>query len=427
MKIVFATEYYRPFTPGGTPWSLELLAQALGRRGHQVAVVTPNYGAAPREEVDGVAVFRFPFWRRLDPGPGLAPVRDHVNPLFHWRMARAVTAAARRVGADAVHAQEKHALVGAYLAARRLGLPVFLTLRDYGLICPITTCLLGDQRIPGDCGARKLQRACAPFYLDRYIGPGRWRRLRVRAALAALYADARFKQALVRRLDGVFGVSRSVLDIYDGAGCLPAGRSHVVYNLPPPASEAVVAGSRSERLARLGLPDGPLVLYVGKLSLGKGFPTFVEAARALGRSAPGVAFAAAGAGDATSASAAPVRLLGARPHDEVRALYDLADVVVQPALWPEPFSRVLLEAAAAGRAVVATRAGGTPEAVLDEETGLLVERGSATQLGRAIARLLGDDRLRADLGRRAAQSVARRFGADAVVSQLLAAYRSALG
>ena len=88
MKILFATEYYRPFTPGGTSWSLELLARELGRRGHRVVVVTPSYGAPPREIVDGVAVVRFPFWRRLSPGPSLAPARDHVNPLFHALMAR---------------------------------------------------------------------------------------------------------------------------------------------------------------------------------------------------------------------------------------------------------------------------------------------------------------------------------------------------
>ena len=53
MKILFATEYYRPFTPGGTSWSLELLARELGRRGHRVVVVTPSYGA-PAHEISRV-------------------------------------------------------------------------------------------------------------------------------------------------------------------------------------------------------------------------------------------------------------------------------------------------------------------------------------------------------------------------------------
>jgi len=419
MKILFATEYYRPFTPGGTAWSLELLAQELGRRGHGVTVVTPSYGAPRREVVDGVTVFRFPFWRRLTPGPNLAPVRDHVNPLFHALMARAVAAAARRFGGDVVHAQEKHALVGAYVAARRLRRPVFLSLRDYGLICPITTCLLSEDRVPRDCGSWKLQQECAPAYLDRYIAGGALRRLRVRASVAALYADARLKGLVVRRVDGVVGVSRGVLDIYAGAGRIRPDRAHVVYNVPPPAAPPATPLRRAD----LGLPDGPLVLYAGKLSLGKGFLVFVEAARAVARRFPGACFAAAGAG--APGDAAPVRLLGSRPHAEMAALYGLADVVVQPAVWPEPFSRVPLEAAAAGKPVVASRVGGMPEAVVHHGTGVLVERGDPEALADGIAELLADEPLRRKLGRQAAEGLAR-FDPARIAEQLLDIYRAAL-
>jgi len=424
MKILFATEYYQPFTPGGTPWSLSLLARELRRRGEEVAVVTPNYGAAPSEDVDGVPVFRFPFWRKLAPGQALAPVRDHVNPVFHLLMARAVVAAARRFGCDVVHAQEKHALAGAFLASRYLRRPVFLSLRDFGLICPITTCLLSRSHVPEDCGSLKLQRECAAFFLDRYIGGGRLRRLRVRASLALLYLDARLKGALVRRVDGVVGVSRSILDIYGRAGRAPMDRAHVVYNLPPPARTPSPA-NRRHRLANLGLPDRPLVLYVGKLSLGKGFPVFVEAARAVLERMPEVCFVAAGAGAPGPAAGTPVRLLGSRPHAEVERLYDLADVVVHPAVWPEPFSRVLLEAAAFAKPVVGTRIGGTPEAVEDKVTGLLVERNGPQALAQAIVDLLGDEALRRTLGQTAAEVVARKFGPDGVIDQLLAAYRTA--
>jgi glycosyltransferase involved in cell wall biosynthesis len=171
------------------------------------------------------------------------------------------------------------------------------------------------------------------------------------------------------------------------------------------------------------LPDGLLVLYAGKRSLGKGFPVFVEAARSLVARYPGVAFAAAGPGDRVMP--APVHLLGSRPHAEMRALYDLADVVVQPAVWPEPFSRVPLEAAAAGKPVVATRVGGMAEAVEDRITGLLVEPADPGALARGIAELLADEPLRRKLGRQAALGLAR-FAPDRIADQLVAIYRAAL-
>jgi glycosyltransferase involved in cell wall biosynthesis len=421
MKIVFATEYYHPWAPGGTAWSLELLARALIARGHSVTVVTPNYGAVAREEVNGVPVVRFPFWRRLRPGAGLAPVRDHVNPIFHLLFARALVSVARQGGADVLHAQEKHALVGAFLAGRWLRKPVFLSLRDFGLICPITTCLLRHRHVPADCSAGKLQRECAPDFLAQYIRGGSLRRLRIRCSLGLLYLDAWLKRAVVRRVHGVTAVSRSLLDIYARAGRVPSDRGHVVYNLPPPKAGSGLDRSRTR--ADFGLPDGPLVLYVGKCSPGKGFPVFVEAARFVKSRMPEACFAVAGEGPPDwMPPGADVHLLGSRPHAEVEQLYALADVVVHPAVWPEPFSRVPLEAAAFAKPVIGTRIGGTPEAVEDRSTGLLVERSDPEALARAIEELLANHDLRLGLGRHASEMVVRKFSDDRVVDDLLLAY-----
>ncbi len=421
MKVVFATEYYHPWAPGGTAWSLELLARGLIARGHSVTVVTPNYGAAAREEVCGVPVVRFPFWRRLPPGGELAPPRDHVNPLFHLRFARALVSTMRETGAELVHAQEKHALVGAFLAGRRLGQPVYLSLRDFGLICPITTCLLRHRHVPADCSAGKLQRECAPDFFAQYIRGGALRRLRIRAALGFLYLDAWLKRALIRRVDGVTAVSQSLLDIYARTGRIRPERGHVVYNLPPAPGGSGASGSRT--LADFGLPAGPLVLYVGKCSPGKGYPVFVEAARLVRRRRPEASFVVAGDGPPEWMGSAPdVRLLGRRPHSEVEELYALADVVVHPAVWPEPFSRVPLEAAAFGKPVVGTRIGGTPEAVEDKATGLLVERSDADALARAVEELLDNPELRRSLGRQAAETMVRTFNEDRIIADLLRAY-----
>jgi glycosyltransferase involved in cell wall biosynthesis len=427
MKIIFATEYYHPFVPGGTPWSLRLLARELVQQGEDVAIVTPNYGAPPKEDVDGVPVFRFPFWRKLPAGLSLAPARDHVNPLFHLLLARAVVSVARRFGADVIHAQEKHALVGAFLAGRWLGRPVFLTLRDFGLICPITTCLLAHSQIPADCGTAKLQRECAPFYLDHYIGGRRLRQLRVRAALGLLYLDAWLKGAIVKRVDGVIGVSQSILEIYRRAGRIGPGEGRVVYNLAPAGTAGSVM-DRARALQTFGLPDRPLVLYVGKRSPGKGFPVFLEAARSIAARVPEACFVVVGAGAPVPDQAgADVRLLGSRLHSEVETLYALARVVVHPAVWPEPFSRVPLEAGAFGKPVVGTKIGGTPEAILDRSTGLLVERNDPQALADAVVTLLTDAPTRQALGENARAFVANKFAPDTVIPALLSAYRDAMG
>ncbi len=124
----------------------------------------------------------------------------------------------------------------------------------------------------------------------------------------------------------------------------------------------------------------------------------------------------------TDTGGANVRWLGPVPNREVQALYLVADVVVVPSVIPDALSRVLLEAMAAGAAVVATRVGGTPELIVDRKTGLLVERSDPAGLAHAIATLLRDPALRAELGGAARRHLDELAGRQAGLERTLAAY-----
>src|SRR2546427_2964960 len=96
VNVCFVNEYFPPFAPGGAEWSLDALAHALAGRGHRVTIVTPNWGAAPRQEYDGVHIVRFAFPKRLEPGRRLAPAKWLANPLFYgWAALAALPAAPR--------------------------------------------------------------------------------------------------------------------------------------------------------------------------------------------------------------------------------------------------------------------------------------------------------------------------------------------
>jgi len=96
--------------------------------------------------------------------------------------------------------------------------------------------------------------------------------------------------------------------------------------------------------------------------------------------------------------------------------------VVVPSVIPDALSRVILEALWAGRPVVATRVGGTPELVLEGRNGLLVPRGDPPALSRAIAALLDDDALRQALGAGARRHVEERFKPEESIERLLDLY-----
>ena len=422
--ILFAAEYYPPFAPGGAEWSAAAWAQALVRRGHRVVVVTPNYGAPAREEREGVSVIRVPFPVKLAPGQTEAGWFAHRNPLFYLYFAWQLWRAGRAAGAGVIHSQGKGTLVPSWLAGRALHRPVVATIRDTGLLCPLGLCPLFERAATFDCHTGQYLGKCVPFFFEHYMPGASWLgRQRARLSLLLSWLDQRLRSAALRRVQGVIGVSRGILAIYPER-LVDSGRQAVVHTLPPrvslPTEEEALAVRR-----RLGIGPGPLVLYAGKLSLGKGTRVFIEAMEAVRQAVPEARFALAGKGELAVPPRDDLHVLGSIPQPDLFALYRAAEVVVVPSSWPEPLSRVLLEAMQLGRPVVATAVGGTPEAVEDGVTGLLVPREDARALGEAISALLRDPARRARMGEAARHRAALVFSEERIIASLLDAYAAA--
>lgn len=121
-----------------------------------------------------------------------------------------------------------------------------------------------------------------------------------------------------------------------------------------------------------------------------------------------------------------VEFTGAVHGDDLLDLYLDADVFVSPTASHEGFPRPVIEAMAARLPIVATRSGGTVEAVQDGRTGIHVDRSSPTQLQAAIAGVLADDELRARLAKAAERVASERFDWDRIAVQTEDVYRIAL-
>jgi glycosyltransferase involved in cell wall biosynthesis len=117
-----------------------------------------------------------------------------------------------------------------------------------------------------------------------------------------------------------------------------------------------------------------------------------------------------------------VSLLGS--HQELAAVYGGLDVYVHSSRF-EGFSNSLLEAMAYGLPVVATDAGGNPEAVVDGETGAVVPRGDADALADATVALLADEGRRRQYGRAGRERVERYFSLTAMLEGYAAFYEQA--
>jgi len=121
-----------------------------------------------------------------------------------------------------------------------------------------------------------------------------------------------------------------------------------------------------------------------------------------------------------------VRIL--EPSGDMPAAYKLAEVVVSASTDPEAFGRVMVEAQAMGRPIVATDHGGARESVLAGETGWLVAPGDADALAAGIARALAlDDITRAHMAERAVAHVCANFTTALMCRRTLDVYRELAG
>ena len=110
------------------------------------------------------------------------------------------------------------------------------------------------------------------------------------------------------------------------------------------------------------------------------------------------------------------------PYSDLINFYHNADVFVFPSVWDEPFGMPIIEAMACGLPVIATRGGGIPEIVEDAKTGILVQRGDAGSLAKALVLLIRNPSLRASIGSAGRQRVFERFTWDRISEDLVSIY-----
>jgi glycosyltransferase involved in cell wall biosynthesis len=342
------------------------LARHLLAHNLQVVVLAPHASGLPvREEMGGLRVYRFRYflpssYQRLAYGSGIPTnvrrsllARLQLLP-FAWAQWVALRRLVRQERIELVNSQwlVAQGLTGA-LVRRQCGIPHVCTVHG--------------------AGVQALQRL--PF--GRRVG-----------AFVARYIDHFFVVSSFLRecLQELAGASLE-------ATVLPMGVDTSLFTARP----RDLAGRE-----RLGLGEGPLLLFVGRLVEVKGVQYLVEAVPEVLRQVPDVQVLILGEGDLSGELRAVVRsccleehvhFLGRVAHDEVPAYLAMCDWLVVPSIVDatgrtEGLGLVLLEAFASGRPVIASRVGGIPDVLEEGVNGFLARPGDAADLARQIVRAL---------------------------------------
>jgi glycosyltransferase involved in cell wall biosynthesis len=219
-------------------------------------------------------------------------------------------------------------------------------------------------------------------------------------------------------------ISREIEGELLGIGT-PAGRVAYLPNgvdcqrFKPARSPADKQALRRE----LGLPEGPLALYAGRFVPEKRLDRLVALWPQVRSTCPGATLALVGEGEQLSGlqAIAGAGVLFAGAVGQVAPYLQAADVFVLPSKT-EGLSNALLEAMACGLPTVATRVGGAPDVIFHRQNGWLVPPESPGSLLEALACLLGDPALRAQLGSQARASMETKFSLAVIAERLRRLY-----
>lgn len=368
MKILHVTSH---LNIGGIPRYVLSLAKGLIARGHQVMVASGGgVGEAHLRDM-GAAHWQLPLHTSADFSPQI------------FLAQRQLAARLAREPLDILHAHTRVGQVAAEYAARRLSVPYVTTW--HGVF------------------KRRLGRRLWPCT----------------GHLTIAISD------LVRRhLLDEFGV--------------PEARIRLVHNAIDAAHYAAPVRREAVEAYRkqVGLAAGqPVVGSVGRLAAGrvKGFDTLLSAASLLAKDVPQLQVLIAGDGPRRPFLEDIARRLRIRDRvhfvgavEDIRLPLALIDVFAFSSRWPEGFGLTVIEAMAAGKAIVATRAGAAPEIIEHGVHGWLVPPDNPVLLAEGIAHLLQDRSLARSLGQAAQAHALQAFSLEQMTTQVEAVYREAL-
>jgi glycosyltransferase involved in cell wall biosynthesis len=176
----------------------------------------------------------------------------------------------------------------------------------------------------------------------------------------------------------------------------------------------------------------PLVVFCARLIWEKGVGEFVEAARILKKDGIVARFALVGDTKPSNPRAVPRETLEAWDREKTVEWWgfcaNMTDVLAQsqivclPSTYGEGIPKILLEAAASGRAIVTTNIAGCRESVADGISGFLVQPGNVSLLAAKLRTLIDDPGLAAQMGREGRKLAEEKFDVRQIVSATLKVY-----
>lgn len=381
MRVLFLSNFYPPYEPGGQGLSCLQVVEGFKQRGHSTLVLTSSHKTDDKPLVENGVI------RKLHLEMDLVPLKNSIT-FFTRRKAR-----------------ERQNLILLETTIVEFQPDIIFIWGMWNLHRSLAA--LAEAQCPNNVVYRFAEYwPTLPNQQEIYWKtPGRnalSRLVKMPLAPFALRILQKEKHSITLAFRNTICVSAATRDTLLKSG-IPVENCRIIntgFEYPYPMQRNKHRASKEEN-SLLNL------IYAGRLTPEKGIETAIDAIAILAQrqGIRNLHLTIAGSGNDDYEKqlkdiverwqlSGMVSFLGKVPYDEMAALYQKMDVLILPSIWPEPLARVILEAWFFGLVVVASDSGGNKELIQDGENGLLFPTSDSQALANLIAGLQQDPRRR---------------------------------
>lgn len=356
MRILFICDYFPPFSKGGGEISSYWQAKKLTQQGVEVVVLAPKYQNRLKIKKENFKRYWYNLPFRLE---NTSPIL-FLNPFFFFYLLWQIIKACQKEKVNLIHCQGKYSAPSSIFAKVFLKIPVILALRDYKGICNHAFCLYKNKK---SCNLFSFFKKDFDFYYQNYI-----RQKNIFSFLIQLVfsyfgrINASILSFFMKKADKLVCVSNFIKKVYKVNG-FPKEKLITIYNLLPQKEIKEIELSRKlkDKMSQYKY----IILYVGKLSLGKGAGLLINTAQEIIKKRKNVLFIFCGKihYPIQKVKSKQLLFLGRVDQQLLFKIMKLVDFVCIPSIWPEPLSRVTLEAFSLAKPVLSSITGGQKEIV----------------------------------------------------------------
>lgn len=388
MKILFILDEFFPENSGGAANVAFALAKGLKTQGNEILVLTAtnNLESVGDIEIEGIKIKRIlarPFGR----------LRNFKN-LKNREILLKTKEVLVEYRPDAVHIHTLHHRFsyGVIGLAKQFSKAVFLTLHD-------------SQTIYN--GKLFLKRKICDLNPEYDYKISWFDNLKKDGFCYNPFQKLFIKRAL-KKADKIFAVSNALKSVLEANGISNIEVMHNGINV-----DEWAGGEATEKN----------ILFAGRVDEAKGAGVLVGAFNIVNSEIPDSSLTIVGDGEFNAGGNKNIKVLPWQSRENMKKLFSESAIIVAPSLYLDPFPTVNLEAMAACKPVIGTCFGGTPEIVLDNETGYLVNPYNVKELADKIIDLLKNPEKAAAFGRAGRERVEKLFSLEKQVRETVGWYK----